>query len=187
MGAGVGQRALRCFPNGQAGRLLILVDQMNEGLDQIVVDLAKPVVGKAQQIQARDGDRHPLQLVDGVELHERRVIPAAFRGNSGGLEEASGELMQRREEFPAPGFLTQFLVAEVLCLMLEDADPVHRFIGAQHGVERLRDLRGEGVAEQAGHAPALRTHDTVRPCLAETCKWAQRCAAASGTGGPRAE
>ena len=113
MGAGVGERALRGLFSGLAGRLLVLVDQINEGLDQIVVDLAKPVVGKTQQVQARDGDRHALQLVHRVELHERRVIPAAFRGNSGGLEKVPGELMHRREEFPTLRFLTKFLVAEV--------------------------------------------------------------------------
>ncbi len=60
------------------GLLLVIVDQMDEGLDQVVVDLAEAMRGKTQQIQADRRDGHPLQLVDGVELDQRAVVLHAF-------------------------------------------------------------------------------------------------------------
>ena len=54
--------------------LLILVDQVDEGFYQVVVDLPEPVRGETQQIQADRRNSHPLQLVDGVELDQRGIV-----------------------------------------------------------------------------------------------------------------
>jgi hypothetical protein len=62
--------------------LFVLVDEMNEGFDQVVVDLAEPVIGEAQQIQASCWRRHALELINRVELDQRGVILYAFIGQA---------------------------------------------------------------------------------------------------------
>jgi len=72
---------------------------MDKRLNQIVVDLAKAMVGKTQQVQPRRSRRHTLQFIDRIELDQRRVILAAFIGNVCRCEKGLGELMQGWKNF----------------------------------------------------------------------------------------
>ena len=60
----IGTRFRHRFQGGclsrEFGLLLVLIDEMNEGLDQVVVDLPEAVRGKTQQIQPGRRGSHPL-------------------------------------------------------------------------------------------------------------------------------
>jgi hypothetical protein len=47
------QRLARRLVRGLLGLFFILIDEMDERVDEIVVDLAKALMGEAQQVQAR--------------------------------------------------------------------------------------------------------------------------------------
>jgi len=83
----------RCFCF-QFALFLVLIDQMHERLDQVVVDLAKAMIGKTQQVQLRRGQRHTLQFIDRVKLDQRCVIFATFIRNSSRCKEGLGKVVQ---------------------------------------------------------------------------------------------
>jgi len=64
------------------GLIRVLVDPDDERLDQVIVDLAKSVVGKAQQVHPSGRRCHPPQLVNGVVLDQRCEILAALLRDS---------------------------------------------------------------------------------------------------------
>lgn len=132
---------------GQLGPLLVLVDQVQESINQVVVDLAKAMVGKTQQIQPRRSLRHALQLVNGVELEQRRIILAALLGYSRRGQKGLGERVQWLKEFAAVDFLAKLLVSEVLGLALEYADTVDAIVGLQHPVQLLFNRRCHGAVQ----------------------------------------
>ena len=121
----------RCGLGGKLGSRFVLVDQVDERLDEIVVDLAKSVIGEAQQVELDNLAGHALQLVDGVELDQRGVILYAFVGELSGQEKSPSKFVQRLKDLAAGGLGTQRFVAEVLGLTLEFANEIHAVISFQ--------------------------------------------------------
>ena len=78
IGAGPFKRFLSGLIGYQFGVLLELANQVNEGFNQVVIDLPEPVQGEAQQVEPCGSLVHALQLVEGVKLDERRIVLAAF-------------------------------------------------------------------------------------------------------------
>jgi len=128
---GVEQRLLHRGFGRELGLLLVVVHQMDERLDEVVVDLPESMEGEAQQVQPSRPLGHALQLVDGVELHQRRIVFAALVGEAGLDQEGPGEVMQRLEELTPLHLALEFLVAEVPGLVLQRADAVCLFIGLE--------------------------------------------------------
>jgi hypothetical protein len=146
--------------------LFVLINEMDEGLDQVVVDLAEAVIGETQQIQAGRRCRHPLQLVDGVELDQRGVVFYALVGQAGRCQKGLAELVQLLEKVAPLYLVTQLSIAEIFRLVLEYADAVHAFVGLKQGFQLLLDRRCQRLAEQMGKR--RRSPETVRPTI--SCK-----------------
>jgi len=155
---------------GELGLLFILVDQVNEGLDEVVVDLPVTMRSKAQQIKACCRNGHSLQLVDGIELDQRGIILHALVGEAGRWQEALTERAQGLKELPALHLLTQLAVAEILRLMLEQADPVHPRICFEQCRQPRLHLRRQRSAEQVGDAQSFvrdgPPHHILKVCVA---------------------
>lgn len=47
----IAERLLHCLRRCLLGLLLVMIDQMNECVDQIIIDLAKSIIGETQQIK----------------------------------------------------------------------------------------------------------------------------------------
>ncbi len=93
-----------------------------------------------------------MQLIDGVELDQRGVILHALVGQPGRRQKGLAEREQWFEELAAFHLLAQLAIAEVLRFVLEDADPVHAFIGLEKSLQLPLDLPGQPSAEQASDA-----------------------------------
>ena len=78
-----------------------------------------------------------------------------------------GKFVQRVKELPARDFLPQFLVAEILRLTLQGADPVHVLVGVQQGVELRGHRRREGMAKEVGNTGAFPRHHPTDHILQE--------------------
>jgi hypothetical protein len=94
---------------------------MDEGVDQVVVDLAETVIGETQQIQTGRRQRHALELVDRVKLDQRGVVFHALVGQACRRQKGLTELIQRLEKFAPPDLLAQLTVAEILWLVLRES------------------------------------------------------------------
>ena len=134
---------------------------MDKSLDQIVVNLAKAMIGKTQQIQKGRGRFHALQLVGRIELDQRSVIFAALIGKFRHRQKVFGKFVQWLKELPALGFAPQFLVTEVLRFVLECADPVHAFVGFEKHCQLLVDRRCHAFVQQLRNARTLTLNHTT--------------------------
>jgi hypothetical protein len=101
IGGNLAQRLLHCQLCRRFGLLLILIDQVDEGLDQVVVDLAKAIIGETQQVQPYRPRIHALQLVDRVELDQRGIIFPAVHGDVRLGKEGLGKVMHGLKKLAA--------------------------------------------------------------------------------------
>ena len=134
---------------------------MDKSLDQIVVNLAKAMIGKTQQIQKCRGRFHALQLVGRIELDQRGIVFAALIGKFRHLQKLFGKFVQGLKELPALDFAPQFLVTEVLRFVLQCADPVHAFVGFEKHCQLLADRRCHVFVQQLRNPSALTLDHTA--------------------------
>ncbi len=118
----------------------VLIHQMDERLDERVVDLAKAVIGKTEQIEPRRLGGQALEPENAVEGDQRGVVFAALLGDACRGKEGAGKGVQGLEDLPALDFLAQRLVGEVLSLLLEGADPVDILMRLEQGVKLLAEV-----------------------------------------------
>ena len=161
------QRLLRCGLGGKLGSRFVLVDQVDERLDEIVVDLAKSVIGEAQQVELDNLAGHALQLVDGVELDQRGVILHAFVGELSGQKKGPSKFVQRLKDLAARGLGSQRFVAEVLGLTLEFANEIHAVVSFQERCQLLLDGWRHCVLKQPGYPAPLAGHRATHDVLHE--------------------
>ena len=66
---------------GGLGRLRILPDVIHEAGNQVVMEALIPMEDEAEQIEVRRPHWQPFELVDGIIVHQGRIVRDALIGN----------------------------------------------------------------------------------------------------------